>query len=75
MLSVTHVLAVVAEVMSIYVAKLGAWSRVHYTDLARHFWGVASHGYRVVFMFAIVFALWWALRDPGTGAPPRKRRG
>lgn len=58
----THVAAVVAEVMSIYVAKLGRWSDVHHTALERNVWGVASHFYRLVLMYAIAFAIWWAFR-------------
>lgn len=58
----THVLAVIAEVMSIYVAKLGMWSQVHYSAFERNAWGVASHFYRVVLMYAIAFAIWWLFR-------------
>lgn len=71
-LSLTHVLGAVAEVMSIYVLKLGAWSLVHYSDLERNVWSVASHAYRVVLMYAFAFALWWAFR-PGPEAIPAKR--
>lgn len=76
-LALTHVLGTVAEVMSIYVAKLGMWSTVHYTDLERNVWGVLNHFYRLVFMYAIAFALWWIFRDPGTAAPaaaPKKKK-
>lgn len=76
-LMLTHVLAVIAEVMSIYVAKLGPWSRVHYSDLERNVWGVASHGYRMVLMYAIAFGLWWMLRAPaeaGLKAKPKRTR-
>jgi hypothetical protein len=76
-LALTHVLATIARVMSIYVAKLGAWSGVHYSDLDRNVWGVADHFYRLVLMYAIAFALWWFFRDPGVGAtarPKKKRR-
>ena len=76
-LAVTHVGGVIAEVMSIYVAKLGMWSDVHYGDLARQFWGVANHFYRLVLMYAIAFALWWIFRGGDTAAPAslkKKRR-
>lgn len=76
-LALTHVLGAVAEVMSIYVAKLGMWSTVHYTDFERNFWGVTNHFYRLVLMYAIAFALWWTLRDKGMEAPKKasaKRR-
>ena len=68
-LAITHILAVVTEVMSIYVGKLGPWSRANYSDLSRNVWGVANHSYRLVLMYAIAFALWWIFRDPGTAAP------
>lgn len=85
-LSLTHILAVITEVMSIYVAKLGMWSQVHYGAFARNFWGVSNHFYRLVLMYAIAFALWWVFRDasgekaggrvsPKAGAKPSLRRG
>lgn len=67
-LSLTHVFGTVIEVMSIYVAKLGMWSTVHYSDFERNLWGVLNHFYRLVLMYAIGFALWWIFRDPGTAA-------
>ncbi len=79
-LAVTHILGTIAEVMSIYVAKLGAWSTVHYSDFQRTFWGVTAHFYRLVLMYAIAFALWWIFRDRGepaaakSAAPKKKRR-
>ncbi len=68
-LALTHVLGAVAEVMSVYVGKLGPWSRLNYGPFAQNFWGVASHFYRLVLMYAIAFALWWIFRDPGAEAP------
>ena len=69
-LALTHVLGTVVEVMSIYVAKLGMWSTVHYSDFDRNLWGVANHFYRLVLMYAIAFALWWIFRDPATAPAP-----
>jgi hypothetical protein len=66
-LALTHVLGTVVEVMSIYVAKLGMWSTVHYSNVERNVWGVANHFYRLVLMYAIAFALWWIFRDPAAG--------
>jgi hypothetical protein len=69
----THILALATEVMSIYVLRLGAWSRVHYGAFARNFWGTANHSYRFVLMFAIAFGLWWALRPTTAAAAPPTR--
>jgi hypothetical protein len=77
-LAITHVAGAVIEVMSIYVGKLGIWSTIHYGSFERNAWGVASHAYRLVFMYAIAFALWWIFRDADSAAPPlrqRRRRG
>ncbi|MEA2490877.1 MAG: hypothetical protein QOH21_2669 [Acidobacteriota bacterium] len=63
-LCVTHVLATITEVMALYVMKLGPWSLVHYSDLSRNGWSLASTSYRVVLMYAIAFALWWIFRAP-----------
>jgi hypothetical protein len=65
LLAATHVFGTIAEVMAIYVAKLGMWSTVHYSDIERNVWGVLSHFYRLVLMYAFAFALWWIFRDPG----------
>lgn len=69
-LALTHILGLYVEVMSIYVAKLGMWSQVHYTSFDRNLWGALNHFYRVVLMYAIAFALWWVFRDPAAAAPP-----
>jgi len=76
-LGLTHIGATVTEVMSIYVAKLGLWSTVHYGSFARNFWGVANHFYRLVLMYAIAFALWWIFKAEGKGekAEGKGRRG
>ena len=78
-LFLTHVFGVITEVMSIYVAKLGMWSTVHYSDFARNVWGVANHFYRLVLMYALAFALWWIFRGKDVEAAPaaskkKKRR-
>ena len=73
-LALTHVLGTVVEVMSIYVAKLGMWSTVHYSALERNVWGVANHFYRLVLMYAIAFALWWIFRDPAVTPVAKKRK-
>jgi len=73
-LTLTHVFGAVAEVMSIYVSKLGIWSTVHYGPFARNFWGVANHFYRLVLMYAIAFSLWWIFRSDGSEPAPKGRK-
>ena len=73
-LGLTHVFGVIAEVMSIYVAKLGPWSTVNYSEFDRNLWGVLNHFYRLVLMYAIAFALWWVFRDSAQTAPAKKKR-
>jgi hypothetical protein len=73
-LALTHILAVVIEVKSIYAAKLGMWSTVNYSDFDRNLWGVLNHSYRLVLMYAIAFALWFALRDTSSAAAPAKKK-
>jgi hypothetical protein len=70
LLACTHIVGTIAEVMAIYVAKLGMWSTVHYSDLERNVWGVINHFYRLVLMYAFAFALWWIFRDPAAEAAP-----
>jgi len=74
-LALTHILGVITRVKSIYVAKLGMWSTVNYTSFDRNLWGTADHFYRLVFMYAIAFALWWLFRDSASAAPAKKKRG
>jgi hypothetical protein len=71
LLAVTHIFGAIAEVMAIYVSKLGMWSTVHYSDLDRNVWGVLNHFYRLVLMYAFAFALWWIFRGPDT-APAKE---
>ena len=73
-LALTHILGAVTEVMSIYVAKLGMWSAVHYSNVDRNVWGVLNHFYRLVLMYAIAFALWWVFRDPSSAAPATAKK-
>jgi len=75
LLAVTHVAAAITEVMSIYVAKLGLWSSVHYGAFARNFWGTANHFYRLVLMYAIAFALWWIFRGQSAEGRGQKAEG
>ncbi len=73
-LTITHVGALITDVMNIYVARLGPWSFSHYGALARNFWGVLDHAYRLVLMYAIAFGLWWVFRARDIAAERLKRR-
>lgn len=73
LLALTHIFGAVCEVMAIYVAKLGMWSTVHYSDFERNVWGVLNHFYRLVLMYAFAFALWWIFRDPSVEAAAKKK--
>jgi hypothetical protein len=70
LLALTHIFGAIAEVMAIYVAKLGMWSTVHYSGFERNVWGVLNHFYRLVLMYAFAFAFWWIFRDSATEAAP-----
>ena len=76
-LAVTHVLAFIAAVESIYALRLGPWSAAHYGPFARNFWSATAHFYRIAGMFGIAFVLWWLLRDAPSPRPnvrSRRRR-
>jgi hypothetical protein len=70
-LYLTHVIAVVLGVEATYALRLGKWSEAHYGAFARNAWGAAEHFYRLVGMYAIAFAAWWAMRPPMKGATGR----
>jgi hypothetical protein len=75
LLFATHVLALVANVESLYATQLGPWSEAHYGPVSRNLWATAAHFYRLVGMYAVAFLLWWViLRGAGgDGAPPAGR--
>jgi len=60
-LYVSHVAALVFGVESLYALDLGEWSRAHYGSFLRNFWATGVHFYRIALIFALPFALWWAL--------------
>ena len=70
----THAAALVFAVESLYSLSLGPWSTAHYGAVARNFWATGSHFYRIAGMFAIPFALWWALAGGGAQAPAARAR-
>jgi hypothetical protein len=83
-LFVTHVLALIFKVEAFYALEMGDWSRAHSGSFARNFWGIGSHFYRIVGIYAVPIALWGILspeRKPllefaasaGDSRAPRKR--
>jgi hypothetical protein len=71
LLWITHVVALVFAVESLYALSLGPWSAARYGPIARNFWATGSHFYRIAGIFAVPFALWWALAAAPAGAEPR----
>jgi hypothetical protein len=72
-LVIVHVIAVIANVQSIYALRLGAWSTRNYGPVARNLWGAGAHFYSVVGVFGAAFALWWLFR-PAQAENSRDRR-
>ncbi|HEX5855556.1 MAG TPA: hypothetical protein VFZ57_08045 [Thermoanaerobaculia bacterium] len=62
-----HVLAVVANVESLYATHLGEWSAARYGAFVRNLWATAAHFWRFVGCYAAAFLLWWFLvRSPAS---------
>ena len=78
LLWLTHVAAIVFAVENIDATAMGEWSAAHYGWTARNFWATGHHFYRIAGMFAVPFALWWALARPEIATPeeggPRRRK-
>ena len=70
LLWVTHLVALVFAVESLYASELGPWSAAHYGTAARNFWATGHHFYRIAGMFAVPFVLWWALARDAPANPP-----
>jgi hypothetical protein len=60
-LFVSHCIGLVISIESTYAMRQGAWSEQHYGDAAANFWQGAELVFRIVGMFGVVFASWWAL--------------
>ena len=60
-LFVSHCIGLVISIESTYAMRQGAWSEQHYGDAAADFWQTAELVFRIVGMFGVVFASWWAL--------------
>jgi hypothetical protein len=57
----SHCIGLVISIESTYAVRQGAWSDQHYGDAAANFWLTAELVFRIVGMFGVVFASWWAL--------------
>jgi hypothetical protein len=57
----SHCIGLVISIESTYALHQGAWSDQHYGDAAANFWLTTELVFRIVGMFGVVFASWWAL--------------
>jgi hypothetical protein len=55
----THILSLAVSIESTYANANGAWSQQHYSAFERQLWISTEFFWRLVGMFAIVFACWW----------------
>lgn len=60
-LFLSHCIGLVISIESTYALRQGAWSEQHYSDAAGNFWLTTELVFRIVGMFGVVFASWWAL--------------
>ena len=60
-LFVSHCVGLLISIESTYAVRQGAWSEQHYGDAAANFWLTTELVFRIVGMFGVVFASWWAL--------------
>ena len=57
----SHVVSLVISIESTYAVRQGAWSELHYSSAAASVWLTSELVFRIVGMFGVVFAAWWAL--------------
>jgi len=60
-LFLSHCIGLIISIESTYAMRQGAWSEQHYGDAAANFWLTTELVFRIVGMFGVVFASWWAL--------------
>lgn len=60
-LFLSHCIGLIISLESTYAMRQGAWSEQHYGDAAANFWLTSELVFRIVGMFGVVFASWWAL--------------
>ncbi len=59
-LFVAHTSGLLISVESTYALRMGDWSTAHYGDFAQNAWLALELFYRIVGMFGVAFACWWA---------------
>ncbi len=59
----SHPIGALISIESTYALRLGGWSEMHYGRFASSFWLIAEMFYRMIGMFALVFACWWIDRN------------
>jgi hypothetical protein len=57
----SHCIGLVISIESTYAVRQGVWSEQNYGDAAANFWLTTELVFRIVGMFGVVFASWWAL--------------
>jgi hypothetical protein len=57
----SHCAGLVISIESTYALRQGVWSEQHYSDTGANFWLTSELVFRIVGMFGVVFAAWWAL--------------
>jgi hypothetical protein len=60
-LFVSHCIGLVISIESTYAVRQDIWSEQNYSEAAANFWLTAELVFRIVGMFGVVFASWWAL--------------
>src|SRR3954470_11141581 len=60
-LFLSHCIGLLISIESTYAVRQGSWSEQHYGDAAANFWLTTELVFRIVGMFGVVFASWWAL--------------
>ena len=57
----SHCIGLVISIESTYAVRQGVWSEQNSGDSAANFWLTTELVFRIVGMFGVVFASWWAL--------------
>jgi hypothetical protein len=62
--AITHILSLAVSIESTYAVANGGWSQQHYSLIEQHLWLSVEFFWRLVGMFAVVFACWWIAQPP-----------